>query len=418
MKSVPSVTQFASTQRAFSILASKIHPQLPLSKRESEQLLNLLTTSFRRQLDQEHPLDTPNHKMPQKRKATGPPANSQLSAQGLAGKHIGSILTNPLFAVKPTMPAALKNGDAETVFKNPLAWFMSEIAGGTADLGKASTCLDLVKGHDNPLKDSQGRGPGAVIAQWLTDSRQPFLGDRIFIKHLTRQLVREDREDVFWQWFKYPERLPEPEAAPAVHYRGHLLAAMVAARVTLDKSLSRATDLFLTATGLRRKGPDTVLKRDLCYAGLLLCRHILSRRRGKLPLKQYDLFLEALWSVTFGWSQLFPALLQLQHPVKPDAAPGLLFLQREDLTGMPTHTAPRLTELTLGVAHQLLSEGKYADAQWALDCAQHHFPHLSFSSPPEDVERTMKTLDQLLEPRKVGNNERKSLELLDRLSIA
>ena len=36
----------AASRRAFSYLASKIHPQLPLSPRESQQLLNLLTTTL------------------------------------------------------------------------------------------------------------------------------------------------------------------------------------------------------------------------------------------------------------------------------------------------------------------------------------------------------------------------------------
>ena len=44
-----------AARRAFGSLASKIHPQLPLTPRESQQLLNLLTTSFRSHLDREHP---------------------------------------------------------------------------------------------------------------------------------------------------------------------------------------------------------------------------------------------------------------------------------------------------------------------------------------------------------------------------
>ena len=47
--------QSATGKRVLSTLASKIHPQLPLSPRESQQLLSLLTQSFRAHLDREHP---------------------------------------------------------------------------------------------------------------------------------------------------------------------------------------------------------------------------------------------------------------------------------------------------------------------------------------------------------------------------
>lgn len=38
-------------------LISKIHPQLPLNARESDQLLNILKTSFRKHLDVVHPTE-------------------------------------------------------------------------------------------------------------------------------------------------------------------------------------------------------------------------------------------------------------------------------------------------------------------------------------------------------------------------
>src|SRR5690348_15716553 len=98
--------QSAASKRVLSTLASKIHPQLPLSPRESQQLLTLLTTSFRAHLDREHPLpESSQNRHTQKptgsnaRRASSPAQAT--SSYASATQHIDSILTNPLFAVKP-----------------------------------------------------------------------------------------------------------------------------------------------------------------------------------------------------------------------------------------------------------------------------------------------------------------------------
>ena len=95
--------QSAARKRALSTLAAKIHPQLPLSPRESQQLLNLLTTSFRAHLDRAHPQpETPqdSHAGNRSGRRNSSPARVA-SSYVLATRHMDSILTNPLFAVTP-----------------------------------------------------------------------------------------------------------------------------------------------------------------------------------------------------------------------------------------------------------------------------------------------------------------------------
>src|SRR5437868_6282785 len=87
----------------------KIHHPLPLSPRESKLLLNLLTTSFRNQLDKAHgfraELDpkaavdshAPNAGKERRR------SQSDFDMRRPTDLHLISVLTNPLFNVSPSL---------------------------------------------------------------------------------------------------------------------------------------------------------------------------------------------------------------------------------------------------------------------------------------------------------------------------
>ena len=113
-------------QRALSTLAKKLHPQLPLTPRESQQLLSLLTTSFRTHLDREHPVEA---QTPNARKAVSNEDREALhttSSAALASQHIDAVLSNPLFAVKPSRRGS--EAAVSDILKNPMGWFTNEVA--------------------------------------------------------------------------------------------------------------------------------------------------------------------------------------------------------------------------------------------------------------------------------------------------
>ena len=83
-------------------LVSKLHPQLPLSPKESQRLLTALTSSFRKQLDEAHPRQAQDEDVRPKLDRMGPvnPGYHGLhtSSVSFADKHLASVLTNPLLA--------------------------------------------------------------------------------------------------------------------------------------------------------------------------------------------------------------------------------------------------------------------------------------------------------------------------------
>jgi hypothetical protein len=314
-------------------------------------------------------------------------------------------------------------GDIEYARKDPLAWFKDEIAAGTADIRKALACLYFTKGHDKPLTDSKGRGPGLVVAQWLTDSRQSFLSQHFLLNVLSRQLVREDRDYVLWTWFRHPDRLQrddsEAGAKAAALFRSRLLWAMVNARAAHDNSLDEAVRRFLSATAMIEDTSTTVKMADVIPAGKTLSLKILQEPKDTLTAERYESFLKALSTVALGWMQLFPALLRLEHPRWRDAAPGYLYLRGYDAPAIPESYRPRLMQLALGVAQALLSEGRHRDSQWVMGYLKKNFPRLH-SLEPAGAEETNQINEFTGSPgeMKIAENEHQSLQLSDRLSIA
>ncbi|RAL65162.1 hypothetical protein DID88_001268 [Monilinia fructigena] len=103
-----------------ALLKFKLHQPLPLTQRESTQLLELLTTSFRQQLESEHgPSDigtgTNNVKVDalplHKQHESGRVRRLSDSGHKHTDRHLKSILTNPLFSQRtPEERARISSG--------------------------------------------------------------------------------------------------------------------------------------------------------------------------------------------------------------------------------------------------------------------------------------------------------------------
>lgn len=153
----------ASTVLYWKYLLSKIHPPLPVDKRDYERMLSALQASFQRRLDRDYPRVTSEERT-------------------TVDDHIQSILVNPLFSIKPKRQLTCRNhfyGHVESLsqlrylMRQPMDHFKDEIAAGTATLGSAKTCLtaELQKALASPkesrrqsLKHSEA---GSTVLNWL-----------------------------------------------------------------------------------------------------------------------------------------------------------------------------------------------------------------------------------------------------------
>ena len=418
--------QSAASKRVLSTLASKLHPQLPLSPRESQQLLSLLTASFRAHLDREHPVPQIRHAQ----KPTG--SNGQRSpsptrvptSYASASRHIDSILTNPLFAVKPrgrtSDPAAVH------VLRNPVGWFVDQIATGAATLSKAAMCLELLEvAPESSSRLYNGRSRAYVLAEWLRSSGLDK--SREFVElHATKQsfgnkslerlvtlLFAEGEAAAPWRWFirSQEQRAKETnlDTKQVAAFRQQLLWKMVFTQgnPSLDKGLAVFMQAFRMAEVEGHESAYTVLR----PAGAHLVNRIITTSNHSIEPELYQSFLLSSRRWLGNWSQAVESMLWLHHPTQRSALPALDFIR--DPAGAITHVQASpsrrrfLVQLCLAVARQLLEVEKYTEAQVAMQFTKEHFADLVLSKNPVPAPQAT--------PQYKKRRERENLELLDQL---
>jgi hypothetical protein len=421
-------------QRALSTLASKIHPQLPLTPRESQQLLALLTSSFRTHLDREHPVHVPEKSQkPVARKTidsnddfASPRATSSYA---LASQHIDAVLTNPLFTVKPTRRGS--ESAASDVLKDPMGWFLGQIVTGNATLSKASMCLEMLdkRTAGQTPRLHNGKTPGAIIGDWLRasglDTSKEFLEMCIakpqtkrptntFLSRLVSLLIADGKKPLVWSWFARSWKsvlIP----SKALKFRQQLLKHMVFAEASGD--LYRGILLFRRACEMIGEHTDKSYE-VLRPAGQYLVQAVMSRPTHTVSRDLYNSFRQStrLW-INSNWAQAVESMLWLHHPTTASVLPGFRFIQ--DPAGAATYANAMpsqrrfIVQLSLGVARQLLDEENYEDAQIVMAFTKQHFPDLVLSSLPTEQQPAVDRQSNKVKRERL--REEKNLELLDSL---
>ncbi|KAK5680401.1 hypothetical protein LTS10_007329 [Elasticomyces elasticus] len=199
--------------------ASKaLHPQLPLSSKESQKLLTTLTGSFRKHLDEVHP---PIAGKSQPRQGTVKNSNASPrtphSSAALADKHLSSILTSPLLSKRS---GAISKADQDfanckielhkNTGKDPIALLEEYDARGAATLPIAHLCLSMfeksLKGlsHERQRRQVAEVEPGRRTLLWLWRSElhqsEGFVDRLDLIDMLTFALMREGLDKSLWDW--------------------------------------------------------------------------------------------------------------------------------------------------------------------------------------------------------------------------
>lgn len=420
--------QSTAGRRVLSTLASKLHPQLPLSPRESQQLLTLLTTSFRAHLDREHPLQEP--KRAQKKSGTSskrsPSPTRAPSSHASASQHIDSILTNPLFAVKPARRAS--ETAAIDVLRDPVAWFINQIATGAATLPKAAMCLDLLESApDTSSRLHNGRTTASIFAEWLKasglDTSREFVelhsskagSASNSMNKLVALLFAQGETAAPWRWFirSHEQRLQDTklDAKVITKFREQLLWNMV--RTQAVKSLDEAIATFMQAFRLAQMQGIASSYTVLRPAGTHLVNRIIATPTSSIDLDLYPTFLSSTQQWLGDWGRAVEAMLWLHHPTRPSANAGLLFIQ--DPTGALANVQGSkgrrhfMVNLCLGVARQLLEEERHTEAQVAMAFSKEHFADLVL---PHNATPAVEVTARNKERR-----ERQNLALLDQLVL-
>lgn len=400
---------FNSTQNLMfrpitSLAHFKIHPPLPLNPRESKQLLNLLTTSFRQQLDREYGAFRSEVGGSGKALSCSAPSNPTLGKRRRhsqsrsesrlpADRHLHSILTNPLFSHVPG-----NSGICTHSPRDPMDIFDEACAKGFMKVEYALACLrakknTIVQSSVLSLREAMKEsGAGSKVLRWLTSSgvadNVTFLQDEVFSEILVDFLVAEGLQVAVWIWMdKLMATLPTTNMRqavdPTVKSAANLLNVLVKAEASGYVSLDLAYTSFMKAKYLLDK-MQYPLRPVLAKAGLFLSRE--STFKSSLHLASspmiYNDFLDIIPAFTARRELHFSHLL-LHHPANPNTDPALRFLQKvkadvsisaeipsQGSSGRKTYPDSRIISLGLDTAKLLLQKEENVDARWVMSFLQ------------------------------------------------
>ncbi|KAL9096660.1 MAG: hypothetical protein Q9165_001148 [Trypethelium subeluteriae] len=383
---------------AFKALASKIHPQLPLNPRESQQLLNMLTSSFRQQLEKEHPYSASGdtkpteHQSPMKRAKESPDARSAPSSQVSVGNVLESILSNPLLStphrrLSPNQTSARTESEdvrLQQIINEPVEWFEDQIARGVPSVEAAHTYLTIVtKISDSPEKAQYKHRAAVALSSylWATGSEDSldFVSNNQFTRDTVHLLVNHGFEKKIWSWVHGLERLRCGNNLKDITNKQMLLLVFLArARVAMSNTAENALGVLFHAMG------RTILNSDGAVREALIAKLWLHLRKqiinGTLELEDpavFDKFLQAAPSHLVKDMDLCRSQLMLRHPEVPDAEPAISYIRKWSKDGPLSSSIVKNTaylKLLLDTAQVLLSQEKYHDAAWVMSIAQEYFP--------------------------------------------
>lgn len=417
--------QSAAGRRAIATLASKLHPPTPLSAQESKQLLNLLTTSFRDRLDQQHPDDPPNPARATSKTRAPRPASSHTSAQD----HIDSILSNPLLSRKPALNCS--PNDAIRMLETPVESLLDQIAVGTANISKALVCLKAAERIRKAARSKDNATLAPVIADWLQSSGvenssqfiNPLNTHSVQLQRLMVQVLMrvEKNSTPLWRWLKRsPEqRIKETRlSADRIEvFRSTLLREIGLCAYT--SSRDEGLTIFLRALELYKSKHENTTLRMVGALGSALVARMEQEPFTNGSTQLYESFLNSVpvW-VKDCWGSVVEAMLCLHHPTNPTPYPGLSLITTLEKEGslmqkmrLSEHPARRkfMVRLSLGTAQQLVDQDKLAEAQMVMQFIQKHFPDLVPSNTTAQAERVA---DELTKEKE---DQAWSLDIVNRL---
>lgn len=258
--------------QSFRVLASKINNQAPLGQRESNRLLNALTSSFRKHLDEVHPSLSPEDTKQPAVKDGSHTAHRHAfpSSITLADQHMASVLTNPLLVKtaraqarpKPeldasTAAAELKDG------ANPFELLEKYHAKGYATVDVALSCMKTfrrsIKGltYEKQVSKVQEQEAGKRLLTWLWNSdvlqSQAFADSLQIQDGLVWLAMMEGHEDFLWNWLDSDLELPQsllvkghPDSRNNGHFwKSRIIYAMVMTNLGPPHKGARSADAAL-----------------------------------------------------------------------------------------------------------------------------------------------------------------------------
>ncbi|KAI0111697.1 hypothetical protein F4814DRAFT_363638 [Daldinia grandis] len=362
----------------------KIHQPLPLTHRESQQLLDSITASFRKNLDKEHPWEhhddtTSQTSISSNKKpilstslSSSSPSLDTPGQQHPTDRHLRAILSNPLFSDKgkKKLPSAPRD---------PLDVFDSAVSRGLMTPQRAAGFLAKVRSQiksesaDDIRRDMAASGAGLRVVQWLRasglENDLQFNSYSTLFAALIPFMYAEGLEEVAWTWVARLSICDKTDDVKKLHIS--TLSALLFAIVNqtsytysgVKTSLDPSYEAIIRASDILPKQNEVAFKSfRKAWAGLSWISTVCASERPKPSAPLFDSFVE----IGRPWKMpLDMAHLELHHPLVPNHYAAVQFLHNNfDSTNLHPSTRRRLVCLALDTANRLKEVGDTDEVSW------------------------------------------------------
>lgn len=386
--------------RAHRLIAA-IHPHNPPTAKESQQILSVLQTSFKKRLDDQYP---PPRKPSSKSSILYdiPTCHANSSSQATSD-YFGSLLNHPI----------LSQSNERFTKKDALSRFDQLMAESRVDLNHLTEIMRQHMREITPVSNLSGR-----LDTWLqlTDkaSREAFFTTKPALRTAVDIVTKENHEGLLWKWLEvvYARTLVSGNLTSRdwLGVEDFLVSRLM--RFAIQRhNLSEATEQFIQACRYRgssaRGNPSLYdTKPGLPSAPMsisakrLTSAIIFHRSRHDISADSFDQMLRyvAAWTPDPTASGAFCALY---HPTRPSGDPLYDFLRQnstaEVLTKVQKNARPgnRRAVMTaiLDASKISLAVGKRPQASFLLNFAIDQYPEYL---PPRKVDADEPQLETFL----------------------
>lgn len=383
-------------------LLAKLHPPMPATPQENQQLLSLLSLSFKRRLDDAHPpIETKKPHYRAKVPVSGPVVDN-FSARAIMD-HLHSLLQHPLLAQNALVPSKTQLPEAEAAIMMDQAMLRGE-----ADLGVVVRCMEIyiktVQDANVAVNDEYRLG--RRISAWFMSSnaanKEKFLSSTKCLRNAVPILYAEGLEEVVWEWLRmlYGRKIivgnfqgqassnDNKKRLNWVLQESHLTFLMIKEALRRSRLDAAVLQLIQAAAYMQSTGrmlPEVRSSPPWRAATNAITKALLRRRHGHgLSARLFDRFLEqrSLWSdrSTFDFE-----LICLYHPRRPSARELVIALGEgkeevkvrfNQIKSMSEPARKIILNSLLDGAQLLLEQapGAEPNARLILDLIEMHFP--------------------------------------------
>jgi hypothetical protein len=399
---------------------AKLHPKVTTTPQENKQLLSLLSSSFRRTLDDAHPPI-----LPTENRISGP-AMDNASARA-AIYHLQSVLHHPLLAQN-----SLQAIKAQSAAANAAVMMDQAMIDGRADLEVIEKCVRVYSQtlqNDNAAIKDEDR-LGRKISAWFTSAskatKQRFLCSPAILRQAVPIMYADGLEATVWEWLGMLYSRTVHSSHPQQQSHGqngtkplqwfvqesHLTFLMI--KETLHRSrLDAAVVQFIQTCAYMQSTERMSSEARSSHPWQATVKAItmaLLRRRHQhgLPAHLFDGLLEHRSSWSDPATLIFE-LISLYHPTSPSAKDLAITVgQRDDqakahLDEMKAMSQPAqkiMLNALLDGAQLLLEQDSTSvrEARLILDLVEKQFPTLAFNPSNAATQKRIQSVRESIPP--------------------